>query len=135
MHGEVIAEIKLPTKQTLADGDTIIFTHPVVNTGNAYNTGFGFFEPLVNGTYSFSSTVCTYPDTWMVFGLMKDNDVIDEIIVGDPGWHQCATSTAVTYVTPKNKVWVKVLRTHHGVIDKDYGISSFTGVLLNARSL
>ena len=130
----MFVEVKLPTKQTFADGDTVIFTHPTANVGNAYHTDFGFFEPPLDGTYSFSATMCTYPDTWIVFGLMKDNDVLDEIIVGDTSWHQCGTSTAVPYVTTRNKVWVKVLRTRHGIVDKDYGISSFTAVLLNTLS-
>ena len=128
----MLFEIKLPVhKKTFAAGATIIFTHPVVNSGNAYRTDLGIFEPPVNGTYSISATICTYLDTWMLIGLMKDETVMDEVIVGDPTWHQCGTSAINTYVTTANKVWVKVLQTNKGVINCYKGISSFKGVLLS----
>ena len=127
----VFVEMRLPTKQTFAAGDTVIFTHAVTNTENVYNTNFGFFEPSISGIYSFSVTICTYPGTWIVFGIMKDSEVMTEYLVGDNTWHDCGTSSIVTYIGSGNKIWVKILRTRNGVIDKAYGISSFTGVLLN----
>lgn len=131
----MVAEIKLPTQKQIKPGDKIIFTDPVFNIGNAYSTGFGFFEPPVSGTYSFSVTICIHPNTLFVFGLMKDNDVIDEVMAGDRNWHHCSTSTAAMYLTPANKVWVKMLSgTYNSYIDRDDGISSFTGVLINTFS-
>ena len=74
------------------------------------------------------------PSTWIVFGIVKDSDVMDEYIVGDNSWHDCGTSSIVTYISTGSKIWVKILRTHNGVIDKAAGVSSFTGVLLNTES-
>ena len=130
----VFFQMNLPVKKTLTAGDTVLFTQTVTNSGNVYNTNLGFFQPPVDGVYSFSATLCVYPGTWMVFGIMVDSKVINEIITGEPQWHTCDTSHIVTYITTRQKVWVKLLRTRNGVMDKAYGISSFSGFLLTSAS-
>ena len=127
--------MKIPNEHTFAVGDTVIFTHPIINIGNGYHTDFGFFGPPVNGTYSFSAQICTKPGSWIVFGLMKNSDILDETFVGDHDWHQCATTTAFIYATTVDKVLIKVLRQANGVVDKAAGISSFTAALINTYPL
>ena len=85
--------MKLPNVQTFAVGDTVVFTDPMINIGNGYDTDFGFFSPPVNGTYGFSAQICTNPDSWIMFGLMKNSDILDETFVGNSDWHHCATAT------------------------------------------
>ena len=92
-------KVTLTNKQTFVGGDTVIFVNPMINVGNAYSTDFGFFAPPVNGTYSFSSQLCSYPGSWIVFGLMKNSEIMDETFAGDTDWHQCGTSSAVIYTT------------------------------------
>ena len=131
----MLFDIKLQVnQQVFAAGATIKFNHPIINTGNVYRTDhgmYGIFEPPVNGVYSFTVTVCTFPFTWMLFGLIKDGTVLDEVMVGDNDWHACGTSTTNTYVTTANKVWVKVLQTNRGVLNTELGVSSFKGILLS----
>ena len=90
----MLYNIKLNVYKTVfTQGATITFNEPIINYGNGYRTDLGIFEPPVNGVYSFTVTVCTFWDTWMVFGLMKDYTILDEVIVGDDDWHQCSSST------------------------------------------
>ena len=68
---------------------------------------------------------------WMLFGVIKDGTVMDEMVVGDRDWHQCATSTTNTYITTTNKVWVKVIQTNRGTLNAGLGVGSFKAVLLS----
>ena len=107
----------------------------MINVGNAYNTDFGFFAPPINGTYSFSAQKCSYPGSWIVCGIMKNSDIMDETFVGDTSWHQCGTSTVVFYATTTDKIWVKVFKVASGKIDREFGISSFSAALINTYPL
>ena len=71
----VLFDIKLPASmEVFSENETIRFTNTIINYGNGYRTDLGIFEPPVNGVYSFTVTICSYVDTWMVVGLMKDRE-------------------------------------------------------------
>ena len=125
--------LRLANYRTYTAEEIVIFTDPVANVGNAYSTSAGFFIPPFDGIYSFSVTLCVYPNTWIVFALMKDYQIVDQKMVGETIWHDCGTSHMVISAGPVNKIWVKVLRTYTGVVSNEYGVSSFTGVLLNTN--
>ena len=121
-------------KTVFTPGATITFNEPIINYGNGYRSDLGIFEPPVNGVYSFTVTICTFWGTWMVFGLMKDNTILDKVMVGDDYWHQCSSSTTYTYLTTDNRVLVKVLQTNNGMLNNDKGLGSFKGTLLSKSS-
>ena len=56
----------------------------------------------------FAVTVSIHANTLhvLVFGLIKDNDVVDMNMAGDQNWNHCRTSTAVMYIITTNKIWV-----------------------------
>ena len=128
----VLFDIKLLVTDgtVFPEGATIIFNQPIINSGNTYRTDLGIFEPPVNGVYSFTATICTVIETWMIIGLMKDGTILDEFMIGDYLWHTCSTITAYTYVTTANTVFVKVLRTYRGILTSKMGVSSFKGILI-----
>lgn len=112
-------------------GDRVNFTSAVANVGNAYDIHHGYFEAPFDGTYLFISTLCTSPNNWVEFRIVKDNNDIGEVISGDPDYTTCASRTVVTQMKMGSKVWVEIDQVSGGTINSAHGIPSFTGVFLN----
>ena len=111
--------------------DRVYFTTTVANAGNAYDTQHGFFEAPYDGTYLFAVTMCTASGNHVDFFIMQDGNSIDKAISGDVDWYSCTSSTAVTMMKSGSRVWVEIGYVGGGTVASNYGIPSFTGVLLN----
>ena len=130
----MLFDIKLPViHQSITTGETIIFSDPMYNHGNAYRTDLGIFEPPVNGIYSLTATICVFPASFIVFGIMKNDTVLDQIVSGQTQWHECNTITTNAYLTVMDIVFVKALAVsgEYGILDSDFGVPSFKGILLS----
>ena len=118
--------------KTYQPGDRVSFTSTVANVGNAYDIQHGYFEAPYHGTYLFIVTLCTTGNNYVEFMIVQDDNNISRVISGDVDWTTCASSTAVTQMKSGSKVWVEINKAYGGgSVNSNYGIPTFTGVLLN----
>ena len=111
--------------------DRFYFTTTIANVGNAYDTLHGYFEAPYDGTYMFAVTMCTSRSSHVDFVIVQDGNIIDKVVAGDADWNTCTSTTVVTQMQSGSRVWVEITRVYGGEVNSNYGIPSFTGVLLN----
>ena len=79
----------------------------------------------------FAVTMCTSRSSHVDFVIVQDGNIIDKVVAGDADWNTCTSTTVVTQMQSGSRVWVEITRVEGGEVNSNYGIPSFTGVLLN----
>ena len=116
-----------------AVGETLIFSRIALNEKNVYNANTGEYTVPVNGTYLFTSTLCTVYNKWVNVKFMADSAVIGAFRAADHDWSFCSSSSVIRYLTKDTKVKMNVQNKGSGEIflnTEDNYLSSFSGHLI-----
>ncbi|WAR26311.1 CO8A2-like protein [Mya arenaria] len=120
--------------KSLATGQVLVFSNPLFNIGEAYNSGAGIFTAPVSGVYFFSAHFCLYNSRYWYYAFMKENDVV--VVKGvkyHAGAYVCETASAVVLLLQNERLWIECRA--GGTDDMLYSDSnqrsSFSGALLH----
>ena len=114
-------------------GDALIFKNVLLNDEDVYNKYTGECTVKVNGTYTFSSTLCFVGNGYANVKFVADGKTLAIFRVGDHSWHLCTSSTTVDYLTKGNKVKVELLYKYKSNVlydDPNGMLCSFSGHLI-----
>ena len=116
-----------------AEGETLIFSRITLNEKDVYNGYTGEYTVPVNGTYLFTSTLCTHNNKWIKIKFMADSVVIGAFRAADKDFTFCSSSSVIGYLTKDMKVRMIVTSRSSGEIfynlENQY-LSSFSGHLI-----
>ena len=110
-----------------------MFTRVLLNDNAVYNANTGEFKAPVDGTYTFTATICMYSNKYLKLQLLANDTVISSFIAGDRDWGSCTSSTAISQVQKGHIVKLVVVEIYGSggkVVNNDTGyLSSFVGTL------
>ena len=90
-------------------GDALIFKNVILNEEGVYNKHTGEYSVKVNGTYTFSATLCFGGNKYANVRFLAADRVLGIFRVGDRDWSLCASSTTVAFLSKDSKVRMDVL--------------------------
>ncbi|XP_052779444.1 collagen alpha-2(VIII) chain-like [Mya arenaria] len=117
-----------------ATGQVLVFSNPLFNIGEAYDSGAGIFTTPVSGVYIFSAHFCLHNAKHWYYAFMKENDVV--VVKGhkyESGTHVCEMASAVVLLLQNERLWIEC---RSGSTDDQFYSdanhrSSFSGALLH----
>ena len=114
--------------------DVLRFTRILLNDNDVYDANTGEFKAPVDGTYTFTSSVCVNGDKYMYLQYLADDVVIGSFITGDKDWNSCTSSTVMSQLLKGQivKLYVAYKRGSGTIVrndEKGY-LSSFSGMLI-----
>ncbi|WAR26312.1 CAPR2-like protein [Mya arenaria] len=117
-----------------ATGQVLVFSNPLFNIGEAYDSGAGIFTAPVSGVYFFSAHFCVYVSRHWHYAFMKENDVV--VVKGhkyDGHANVCETASAVVLLLQNERLWIECRSgsTEDLFYSDSYRRSSFSGTLLH----
>ncbi|XP_052778932.1 caprin-2-like [Mya arenaria] len=120
--------------KSLAKGQVLVFSNPLFNIGEAYDSGAGIFTAPVSGVYFFSAHFCLYNTRAWYYAFMKENDVV--VVKGykyDGQAYVCETASAVVLLLQNERLWIECRSgsTDDLFLSDSYRRSSFSGALLH----
>ncbi|XP_052779311.1 caprin-2-like [Mya arenaria] len=120
--------------KSLATGQVLVFSNPLFNIGEAYDSGAGIFTAPVSGVYFFSAHFCLYASRSWRYAFMKENDVV--VVKGsnyDGNDHVCETASAVVLLLQNERLWIECQSgsTDDLFYSNSNRRSSFSGALLH----
>ncbi|XP_052782131.1 collagen alpha-2(VIII) chain-like [Mya arenaria] len=120
--------------KSLATGQVLVFSNPLFNIGEAYDSGAGIFTAPVSGIYFFSAHFCLYNTRHWYYAFMKENDVVvvkDLKYVGETS--VCETASAVVLLLQNERLWIECRSgsTDDQFLSASKQRSSFSGALLH----
>ena len=89
-------------------GDALIFKNVILNEEDVYNKYTGEYSMKVNGTYTFSATLCFNNNRYADVRFLADDRVLGMFRVGDRDWSLCSSSTTVAFLSKDSRVRVDV---------------------------
>ena len=113
--------------------ETLVFSRISLNEKDVYNSNTGEYTVPVNGTYLFTSTLCTVHNKWVNVKFMADSVVIGAFRAADQDWSFCSSSSVIKYLTKDIKVKMNVQNKGSGEIfinSEDNYQGSFSGHLI-----
>ena len=114
-----------------AVNDVLKFTRILLNENNVYNAHTGEYTTPVNGTYMFTSNLCTYSNKYANIAFLADDTLIGAFFAGDRDWNVCSHSSAISHREKGMKVKVAVTRRYGSgdiIYNNDNGyLSTFAG--------
>ena len=118
----------------LLKNQVIVFSHPVFNIGNAYNSGTGVFTAPVTGVYMFSAHFCfVHTKVWYYAFVREEENVIVKGFMYDSANQNCATASAVILLQQQERLWVECTYDPGADIfhESSYTRNTFSGSLLH----
>ena len=116
-----------------AVGETLRFSSIALNEKDVYNAYTGEYTVPVNGTYLFTSNLCTHANRWVNIKFMAGSAVIGAFRAADHDWDFCSSSSVISYLTKDTKVKMNVQSKAPSEIfynaQNNY-LSSFSGYLI-----
>ena len=123
-----------PTDKQPATNQVIVFSHPVFNIGNAYNSGTGVFTAPLTGVYMFTAHFCiVYQTEWYYAFVREEENVMVKGRMYDNDNNHCGTASAVIHLQKQERLWVEC-RSGPGAdvfYDDTYRRNSFSGSLIH----
>lgn len=131
----ILFNARILKNKTPAGGSRLVYTTIGQTIGDAFNKDTGVFTAPVNGTYLFSSQICTQGSKWGAVEIVVNGERVHSIANYNGATSQTTTSgTTVQRLEQGGEVWVQQ--------DADYGTgyyfdgttyswNQFSGVLLN----
>jgi len=117
---------------TPAKGQVYVFSQTFFNHGDGYNNGTGVFTAPVSGVYMFTVHLCSLPNKYVFFAIVKTgwNEIVKGV-VGDQDANVCHVATAVTALTNDEKVWVQCTHDQGTTLYADgHRLNTLAGALL-----
>ncbi|XP_052778594.1 uncharacterized protein LOC128216041 [Mya arenaria] len=120
--------------KSLATGQVLVFSNPLFNIGEAYDSGAGIFTAPFSGVYFFSAHFCLYLARHWYYAFMKENDVV--VVKGvkyESQEYVCETVSAVVLLLQNERLWIECRSgsTDDLFFSNSYRKSSFSGALLH----
>ncbi|KAL3865629.1 hypothetical protein ACJMK2_043000 [Sinanodonta woodiana] len=107
--------------------EKIVYKDVLANIGECYNKTNGVFQAKVNGTYLFSVVACSASSHFIALNIVRNGNVIGNVLAGDNALSDCGTEVTVTSMTVGDRVWVE--RQRGDVLYALYW-NSFSGVMV-----
>ena len=95
------------TSTYASNGQTLVFRTIDSNIGNAYSSSTGKFTAPVNGTYTFTVTLCANNRNTGQFNLVLDGSTVTELYLYKYSGHATQSATVSVYLKQGQKVWVQ----------------------------
>ena len=116
-------------------GDTLIFTRVPLNQNSVYSSNTGEYIVPVDGTYMFSTTLCSYSNkSWLKIKILADTTVMHLFLSGHTSSTTCTSTSTVGQLQKGMKVKIVVNDTsgsrifYQGNNDR---MCTFSGFLIN----
>ena len=93
-----------------AVNDVLKFTRILLNENDVYNAYTGEYTAPVNGTYMFTSNLCTHGNKNALIAFLADDTLIGAFFAGDRDWTVCSHSSAISRLEKGMKVKVAITR-------------------------
>jgi len=123
-----------PTDKHPTTKQVIVFSHPVFNIGNAYNSGTGVFTAPVTGVYMFTAHFCIQNSkNWFYAFVREEENIVVKGLMYDKDQYNCASASAVVLLQEHERLWVEC-RSDPGadvLYDATHYMNSFSGSLLH----
>ena len=94
----------------VAVNDVLKFTRILLNENDVYDAHTGEYTAPVNGTYMFTSNLCTHDNTYAHIAFLADDTLIGAFFAGDRDWNVCSYSSAISRLEKGMKVKVAITR-------------------------
>ena len=129
----VQATSKSKGEELIKPEDKVVFTRPIDNVGNAYNSKTGVFVAPVNGTYFFIATLFTTTlNAYTKFHVVHDmGGRLTTGQIGSQRWSDCENAWAATYMRKGSEAWVEYGKNSNGGYIRIATENSFTVVLIS----
>ncbi|WAR16445.1 CAPR2-like protein [Mya arenaria] len=110
----------------------LVFTEAVFNHGNGYDVKSGVFTCPLNGTYLFTSHLCTAHNRAVHYSLFVDDIVHTSGYVHGSITHHCTSFNAIAILSVASKVWIQT-GDNGGTFyqESQNWLNTFSGVLLH----
>ena len=95
-----------------AVNDVLKFTRILLNENDVYNAHTGEYTAPVNGTYMFTSNLCTHSNKFANIAFLADGTLIGASFAGDRDWTVCSYSSTISRLEKGMKVNVAITRKH-----------------------
>ena len=95
-----------------AVNDVLKFTRILLNENDVYNAHTGEYTAPVNGTYMFTSNLCTIGNKYAHIAFLADDTLIGAFFAGDRDWTVCSYSSAISRLEKGMKVNVAITHKH-----------------------
>ncbi|XP_045206887.2 EMILIN-2-like [Mercenaria mercenaria] len=123
-----------PDDKSPSVNQVLVFKVNPLNEGTGYNPKTGVFTAPVKGLYQFSAHMCTHPDNYIVYAIVRD----DEIVALSTQWDSsggCSSVNALATINAGQGVKVKCILTSGSVqiFENQHRRNSFSGVLLHKQ--
>ena len=88
-------------------GERFIFTDVLLNDAGVYDASTGKFTAPVNGSFAFTSSLCTNPNKAFSFRIMADGKVISREYNKEHTDASSISTYAVAVLSKGDQVWVE----------------------------
>ncbi|XP_052763168.1 otolin-1-like [Mya arenaria] len=124
-------EAKVLKDLSVSPNTNLVFTEAVFNHGNGYDVITGVFTCPLNGTYLFTSHLCSYGSKLFGFSLVVDDTAHTSGHVYGSSSSHCTSFDAIAILQVASRVWVQT-NGHSGNFYQDSNmVNTFSGVLLH----
>lgn len=109
----------------------MIFTNTMYNYGGGYDNVSGTFTAPVDGTYLFTTNICSLDNNYICFAIVVENTLVSSSVGYSAGGSPCFSLEAIVLLQTGNKVWIQTTYSSNGVLQDNLRFNTFSGVFLN----
>ncbi|XP_052763169.1 adiponectin-like [Mya arenaria] len=124
-------EAKVLKDLSVSPKTTLVFTEAVFNHGNGYDVKTGVFTCPLNGTYLFTSHLCSNYNSFVCYSFVVDKIMHTSGRLYVKNDYHCTSIDVIAILKDASKVWVQSYASSNFYQESTNWLNTFSGVLLH----